>query len=100
MTIHEHLKAIGACQEARKWAKQFSTAEEVWKNNTRIDWLFWWVGKIGGQNEAVVKCAREYANDAVRWAAAAADAANAAADATNLAIAKKYCKIPWQEGRI
>jgi hypothetical protein len=131
MSIHEHLLNVAgkykACQEARKWAAQYTTAQEVFDNCIRIDWLFWWCARLG-QSQQVVKAAKEIASsvahlknraayaayDAVAYAAYAADdaAAYAAAYAAthaagaarkeqqdkNMQIARKYLTCPWHEG--
>lgn len=44
MTLQEHLKSIGACEEARVWAEG-KTAKEAWEQCERVDWLFWWAGR-------------------------------------------------------
>jgi len=101
MTIREHLKSIGACQEAIRWANQFETAQEVYENNTRVDWLFWWSAKTGNIS-SIVEAAQEiaesvkhgsnnkiaamYAADAAAYAYAAYAYAAAYAEADNAAI--------------
>ena len=61
MTIHDHLRSIGACIEARDWARQFKTAQEVYDNNTTIGWLFWWSAKLGNIS-GIRKAAKEIAD--------------------------------------
>ena len=91
MTIHEHLKNIGACKDAKKWALQFNTAQEVWDNNKKIDWLFWWAVRCG-QAMNVAMAAKEIANSVQHiknensTAAYDAYAAAAAADAAAAAV--------------
>ena len=89
MTVHEHLLNVAgkwkACEKARKWAAQYSTAQEVWDNCTNIHWLFWWASRLG-QHKKVVEVAREIANSVKHFKNrfadyAAADAADYAADA-------------------
>ena len=63
MTIHEHLQDVGldhdtACAEAREYASQYQTAQEVWDNCTRVDWLFWWAEREG-QAKQVAEAAME-----------------------------------------
>jgi hypothetical protein len=103
MTIHEHLLSVGegkwkACQDARDWAAQYQTAQEVWDNCPQVTWLFWWSARMG-QHRAVANAAKEIAQSvahlhnwwsskAAAYAAAAADAdADADADAADAADA-------------
>ena len=90
MTIHEHLKNIGACKDAKKWALQFNTAQEVWDNNKKIDWLFWWAVRCG-QAMNVAVAAKEIANSVqhIKNENSTA-AANYAADAAYCAAAGAY----------
>ena len=101
MTIHEHLLDVGpyhskACVEAREWAAQYQTAQEVWDNCTRVDWLFWWAARMG-QARKVAVCAKEIAQSVAHLqeysACVTADAAvNAASHANEAAaaVAGKY----------
>ena len=41
MSFSEHLKSIGACVEARKWARG-KTAAEAWDQCDCADWMMWW----------------------------------------------------------
>lgn len=45
MTLQEHLREIGACDDARAWAGEL-TAKEAWEQCTRPDWMLWWMGHI------------------------------------------------------
>jgi hypothetical protein len=40
----QHLEDIGACADARIWAKG-KTAQEAWDQCERADWLLWWVAQ-------------------------------------------------------
>jgi len=53
MTFKQHLKAIGACQEARVWAGD-RTAKEAWEQCERADWLLWWAAKDGASKQEIV----------------------------------------------
>jgi pyruvate/2-oxoglutarate dehydrogenase complex dihydrolipoamide acyltransferase (E2) component len=105
----QRLIELGACEEARKWAKD-KTAQECWEQCHRGDWLLWWAKKEGiGLRELTLakgKCAEtvihlmkdqrskdavqaaiDYGNglitdDQLRTAYAAAAYATTAADAT------------------
>ena len=94
MNVHERLISLKACKEARGWAAQYQTAQEVWDNCTRIDWLFWWAAREG-QLGSVVSAAKEIAqsvshlkgtNAAYAAYAAACAAAAAAAYAAAYAV--------------
>jgi len=94
MTIHKHLLNVAgftACEEAREWAAQYITAQEVFDNCARVDWLFWWCARLG-QYQQVIKAAKEIASSVAHlknnaYAAAAADADAAAAHAAYAAAA-------------
>ena len=94
MTIHKHLLNVAgftACEEAREWAAQYITAQEVFDNCARVDWLFWWCARLG-QYQQVIKAAKEIASSVAHlknnaYAAAAADADAAAAHAAYAARA-------------
>ena len=70
MTVHERLEELGACKPAKRWARQYSTYQEVWDNCDRVDWLFWWSAKeyqVMGVAEAVRQIAdsvKQYINPA------------------------------------
>jgi len=49
MTVHEHLKRIGACAEARDWAAQYQTAQQAWDECERVDWFAWWDVRVHGR---------------------------------------------------
>lgn len=49
MTIHEHLRDIDACLEARNWASKFSSAERIWDVCSRLPWLVWWDVRVHGR---------------------------------------------------
>ena len=49
MTVHEHLKRIGACAEARDWAAQYQTAQQVWDACEHVAWLAWWDVRVHGR---------------------------------------------------
>jgi len=49
MTVHEHLKRIGACAEARGWAAQYQTAPQVWDACEHVAWLAWWDVRVHGR---------------------------------------------------
>jgi hypothetical protein len=42
----QRLIELGACKEAREWAKD-KTAQECWEQCHRGDWLLWWAKKEG-----------------------------------------------------
>jgi hypothetical protein len=41
MNTQEHLRAMGACQDARQWAAQFDNWHDIINNCQRPDWLLW-----------------------------------------------------------
>ena len=43
--ITKHLRALGACGEARRWARPYATARIAWAACQRPDWLLWIVGR-------------------------------------------------------
>ena len=86
MTIHDHLRSIRACAEARNWAKQFKTAREVYDNNTKINWLFWWSAKLGNIN-GVREAAKEIANSVSDLKNSGAAAPEVASEAAYIAYA-------------
>ena len=49
MTVHEHLKRIGACAEARDWAAQYQTAQQAGDECERVDWFAWWDVRVHGR---------------------------------------------------
>lgn len=49
MTIHEHLRDIDACLEARNWASKFSSAGGIWDVCSRLPWLVWWDVRVHGR---------------------------------------------------
>lgn len=61
MTVHERLKKLHACLHARVWASQYTTAQEVWDNCNKADWLFWWADREG-QIKGIVNAAKEIAD--------------------------------------
>lgn len=44
MELNQRLIELGACEEARKWAKG-KTARQAWEQCERGDWLLWWATK-------------------------------------------------------
>jgi hypothetical protein len=102
MTIHEHLLNVAghrACSKARNWAAQYTTAQEVFDNCVRVDWLFWWCARLG-QVKQVAKAAKEIADSVNHLHSPAA--ANAAAawkkqQDKNMQIARKHLTCPWHE---
>jgi len=110
----QRLIELGACDEARKWAKD-KTAQECWEQCHRGDWLLWWAKKEGvglreltlakgrcaetiihlmkdQRSKDAVQAAIDYGNgliseDQLNAAATAAYAATAAADAAAAADA-------------
>jgi len=64
MTFQEHLEEIGACPEARTWAKD-KTSTEAWNQCDRVDWLLWWAEKDGTPKATFVKVACEIARTVV-----------------------------------
>jgi hypothetical protein len=57
MTIHEHLKSIGACNTAINWASTRKTGQQCWDETDRIDWIFWWA-KQSKQIDQLAICNR------------------------------------------
>ena len=43
--ITKHLRALGACGEARRWARPYASIRVAWAACTRPDWLIWLVGR-------------------------------------------------------
>jgi hypothetical protein len=43
-TLQAHLKRLGACEDAREWAKD-KTPLQAWKQCARPDWLMWWAAR-------------------------------------------------------
>jgi hypothetical protein len=108
----QRLIELGACKEAREWAKD-KTAQECWEQCHRGDWLLWWAKKEGvglreltlakgrcaetvihlmkdQRSKKAVQAAIDYGNglitdDQLRTAYAAADAAYAAVYAADAA---------------
>jgi hypothetical protein len=57
----KHLKSLGACPEARKWASGRSAAE-AWEMCDRADWMFWWARRSAINRRANYRaCAIELA---------------------------------------
>ena len=46
-TIHVLLEDLGACDDAREWAKDYKTVDEIVANCHRGDWLLWLAQKVG-----------------------------------------------------
>jgi len=110
----QRLIELGACKEAREWAKD-KTAQECWGQCHRGDWLLWWAKKEGvglreltlakgrcaetvihlmkdQRSKKAVQAAIDYGNglitdDQLRTAYAAAAYATTAADAAAYAAA-------------
>src|SRR5271157_6258061 len=100
LTVHEHLLNVAgrwkACDDALDYASQFKTAQEVWDNCKRIDWLFWWAARLG-QVEQCSIAAKKIADSVAHYKdishsnAAANAAVNAAVyDAVNAANTAVY----------
>jgi hypothetical protein len=52
-----YLVKIGACQDARLWARG-KTAREAWDTTDRPDWLLWWAGHMKNPDTlGIVSCA-------------------------------------------
>ena len=47
--LSRQLKAIGACEEAVIWAKDYDSLGNAWKACERGDWMLWLVGKMQGK---------------------------------------------------
>lgn len=47
--LSRSLKAIGACEEAVTWAKDYETLHGAWKACHRGDWMLWLCGKMLGR---------------------------------------------------
>jgi hypothetical protein len=45
MKLQEQLRSAGACEEAREWAEDFTSAQKAWDACERGDWMLWAVGK-------------------------------------------------------
>ena len=43
--ITKHLRALGACGEARRWARPYASIRVAWAACTRPDWLIWLMGR-------------------------------------------------------
>jgi hypothetical protein len=48
-TLARHLKAIGACEEAVLWAKDFKTLRAAWKVCEQGDWMLWLCANMDGK---------------------------------------------------
>lgn len=48
MDVHEHLRQLVAPANMQAWARQFKTAEEVWRACEVPEYLLWWVAKLKG----------------------------------------------------
>lgn len=62
-TAHEHLISLGACNEALEWASQYTTAQQIWDNCERADWLLWWAARTEANSHQQIvlvscQCAR------------------------------------------
>ena len=48
-TLARQLKAIGACEKAVVWAKDYKTLHSAWKACERGDWMLWLCGNMEGK---------------------------------------------------
>ena len=69
--VKKLLISIGACLEARKWAEG-KTLAEIWDQCERIDWMFWLLGRMEGQEgwpdrKAIVLAACSFAELALSF---------------------------------
>lgn len=58
-TLYDALDAAGACGEALEWvrARPTLTAQELWDNCPRGDWLLWWASRAGVPRPTLVLAA-------------------------------------------
>ena len=117
MTLVRHLSSLGACAEARRWAKGRKAAE-AWAACEQPEWMIWWAARTPANSQmAIVRaasaCARtalEYAplgEDRPRLAIEAAEAwadnpceetrRAAAAYAKLRAIIRLHLVLPWED---
>jgi len=60
-SIIKALRSMGACTEARDWAKKQSTYRGAWEKCQNADWMLWLVGRVGKDRKRLTLCACEIA---------------------------------------
>jgi hypothetical protein len=89
----EKLQALGACKESIEFAAQFSNAQEAWENNTRPDWAFWLLIRLGGEHHVMaVRLAADFAEHVIHLTGEGRPAAEAA-----IAAARVWADNPCVE---
>jgi hypothetical protein len=89
----EKLQALGACKESIEFAAQFSNAQEAWENNTRPDWAFWLLIRLGGEHHVMaVRLAADFAEHVIHLTGEGRPAAEAA-----IAAARVWADDPCEE---
>ena len=66
MTLQEQLKKLNACEDAKEWAKDFTTLKEAWDVCHRGDWMLWIYKKIHPDNLRELTLAKGYCANTVR----------------------------------
>ena len=80
-TAKQHLRAIGACSEAREWAGE-RTAQQCWDECPRADWLLWWAENTeANSNMAIAKAGCACARSVLHLVTAGEDRPRLAIDA-------------------
>jgi hypothetical protein len=51
MTLKRQLIALGACEDATDWAKDYRTLGDAWQNCQRGDWMLWLVAQTLGKEQ-------------------------------------------------
>jgi hypothetical protein len=92
-TLQQHLKDIGACQEARAWAGD-RTPRQAWDEAPRADWLLWWAGRLGVDKVLLVRCACQIARTVLHLIPAGEERPRLAIEA-----AERWCENPTEENR-
>ena len=64
--LQTHLKSIGACANARKWAGK-RTPQQTWDECERHDWLLWWAARTPvNTRQQIVLVACDFAETAFK----------------------------------
>ena len=65
--LQTHLKSIGACADARKWAGN-RTPQQAWDECERHDWLLWWATRtLVNTRQQIVLVACDFAETAFKY---------------------------------
>ena len=73
MDWHEKLKEINACNDAQKWAKDYTTIDTAWAACERGDWMLWLIGKTdkskpwSDERKPLVLCSCEVARTSLPY---------------------------------